>query len=88
MKDSPEPTLQLLFDRRLLRRNEAPDGDLDRQVDIVAPHVLAQVHLGARLAHPDHTLEVADGDGVGAGGQGFATEVGVESRDFVVVHLV
>lgn len=77
-EDAPEALLKLLLDARLLRRHEAPNHDLNREVDIVAPDVLAKVHLGRRLSHADHRLEVTDRDGVGTRRDRLATELGVE----------
>lgn len=84
----PEPPLELLLDAELLRADEARDGALDGQVDVVGPDVLAQVHLGGGFGHPDHRLEVTDRDGIGAGRKGLAAEVGEEPGHLVLVHLV
>jgi hypothetical protein len=42
--------------RKLLGADETRDGYLDSSVDVVSPHVLAQVHLGACFGHSDRTF--------------------------------
>lgn len=86
--DIPESTLELFLDTTLLRAHKAPHHHLDREIDIVAPHILPKMHLGARFAHSNHTLEMTNSDRVRSGRKGFPTEVGVETRDLVLVHLV
>lgn len=50
-------------DAELLRVDEAFEHDADCHVDVVLHHVVTQVHLGVRLRHADHRLDVAHRDG-------------------------
>ena len=52
----------------LLRVDEALQHHPDRHVDVVFGHVLSQVHLGMRLGHADHRLDMANGDRYRASG--------------------
>lgn len=55
------------LDRRLLGADEAADHNRDCKVNIICSHVLAEVHLRARLRHSDHTFEMTHGYRYGAG---------------------
>jgi hypothetical protein len=86
-KERTDP-LERLLDAHLLSVHKAANSDLNGQVDVVAPDVLPQVHLSARLAHPDHALKVSDRDREGARGEGLPSEVGVETGELLLVEVV
>lgn len=80
--------LEGLLDRHLLRIDKAPHGDLDGQVDVVGPDILAEVHLCRCLGHADHALEMSHRDGERARGERLPAQVGVQPRQLVLVELV
>lgn len=53
-----------LLDRHLLSADEAPYRNGDSHVNIVSADVFPQGHLCTSFSHPDHALQVPDGDGV------------------------
>ena len=87
-EDEPESSFELLLDRTLLRADETSDHDLNSEIDIVSSYVVPQMHLRTRLAHSNHAFEMSNGDRVRSCRERFATEIGVESRDLVLIHLV
>jgi hypothetical protein len=84
----PTHSFEGLFDADLLGSHKASNRDLNGQINVICADKLSQVHLGRRLSHADHALQVADSDGERASRQGFAAQVRVESSEFVLVELV
>lgn len=80
--------LQLLLDRHLLSTNKRVDGCADSHIDVAAADKLSQVHTCTGFCHADHRLQMSDGDGVGACGKRFSSEIGIQPRELVLIEVM
>jgi hypothetical protein len=80
--------LQTFLDGHLLCADEGLDSSPDSEINIITSHKVAEVHLGASLGHPDHALQMTDGDWVRSSRERFTTQVGVETRHAILIELL